>query len=287
MTTSRIQIQEYPFTPNYLQLDHARMHYVDVGEGPAIVFVHGTPSWSFEFRAAISYLSKHYRCIALDHIGFGLSDKPETYAYTLDQHVSNLKALIRHLQLSHFSMVLHDFGGPIGLRVASEMPQAVNTLILANTWCFSAEQEPEFIKMRRILRSPLLPFLYRRLNFSAKFLLPAAFGNASTLTKAIHRQYTARFSKASERNGTLAFARSLLNDQSWFAETGERCAALRDTPVLFLWGLKDRFITEKYLHKMRDLFANNKVVTYANAGHFVFEEMGNEAAMEIERFLQQ
>lgn len=275
----------YPFEPHHIICNGHRYHYVDTGTGPVLLFVHGTPSWSFEFRTAIQQLSSSYRCIAVDHIGFGLSDKPEQYAYSLDNHVANLKQLMDELHIASFTLIAHDFGGPIGLRLACSMPERVQHIILANTWCFSAEHEPEFKKLRRVLKSPLLPFLYRQLNFSARFLLPAAFGNKKHLTAALHKHYTAPFSRASERNGTLAFAKSLLHDQQWFAETGEQCAVLRDKRVLLLWGMKDSFITPKYADKLMQMFPHADRIDFPEAGHFVFEEKGEEVSREIWKFL--
>lgn len=285
MTPTWLDTRAYPFAPKYHTLDNAQMHYIDEGEGDVILFVHGTPSWSYEFRDVIRILSKRYRCIAMDHIGFGLSDKPASYNYTLDQHTSNVRALIDHLQLSSFHLLVHDFGGPIGLAMAETMPERVRSLIMANTWCFSVSDEPEFKKMKNILGSPLLPFLYRYFNFSAKYILPAAFGERSRLTPEIHQHYLKPFAGSSSRNGTIGFAKSLLRDQSWFATVYQNIAGISNKPALLIWGLKDNFITEKYLHRMQQIFPQAQAVSYADAGHFVLEEKGSVAAVAIERFL--
>src|SRR5688572_22903728 len=113
---------EYPFQSNFFHIGRTAMHYIDEGEGDVILFVHGTPSWSFEYRNIIRGLSQRYRCIAIDHIGFGLSAKPADYNYNMAQHADNLERFIEHLQLRDFTMVLHDFGGPIGLQYAVNHP---------------------------------------------------------------------------------------------------------------------------------------------------------------------
>ena len=285
MTPEWLNSNQYPFAPKYLSLPNAQMHYIDEGSGEVILFVHGTPSWSYEFRDAIRILSRNYRCIAMDHIGFGLSDKPADYSYTLYKHKENLMSLIAHLQLSQFNLLVHDFGGPIGLSVATSMPEKINKIIMANTWCFSVADEPEFKRMKAILGSPLLPFLYRNFNFSARYIIPAAFGERTRLTPEIHAQYMKPFAKRSSRNGTIGFAKSLLKDQAWFENVYRQIGVLVNKPALLLWGLKDNFITEKYLHRMQEIFPNAEVVQYADAGHFVFEEKGSVAAVAIERFL--
>ncbi len=109
---------DYPFASHFLELDGGRLHYIDEGAGPVIVMVHGNPTWSYFFRHLISLLKKNYRVIALDHMGCGLSDKPQDYPYCLAQHIENLESLICHLQIDRFSLIVHDWGGAIGIGCA-------------------------------------------------------------------------------------------------------------------------------------------------------------------------
>ncbi len=285
MNTSWLNTSEYPFKPNYFSVNDTQMHYVDEGAGDVILFVHGTPSWSFEFRNVIKVLSKNYRCIALDHIGFGLSEKPAKYNYSIQEHTATLIKLINHLQLNNFTMLVHDFGGVIGLAAATSMPENIKKLIILNTWCRSIKDEPEYKKMKGILGSPLMPFLYRYFNFSAKYILPAAFAERSRLTPEVHQQFLKPFSKASERNGTVAFAKSLLKDQDYYESIGKQLSILRHKPVLIMWGMKDSFITEKHLIWMNEQFPEAHVVRYEDAGHFVLEEKSAVAAPVIAAFL--
>ena len=247
--------------------------------------MHGTPSWSFEFRNVIKFLSKKYRCIAIDHIGFGLSEKPAKYDYTVQNHTASLLKLVTHLQLNQFTMLVHDFGGIIGLAAAEQIPEKIKGLVILNTWCRSIQDEPEYKKMKMILGSPLMPLLYRYLNFSAKYILPAAFGERSRLTPEIHQHFLRPFSKVSERNGTIAFAKSLLRDQDYYASVGEKLSILKDNPVLIIWGMKDEFITEKHLLWMQEQFPGSKVVRYDDAGHFVLEEKSVVAGPVIAEFM--
>lgn len=285
MNTNWLNTNEYPFKHHYFNVNDTTMHYVDEGEGEVILFVHGTPSWSFEFRNVIKFLSKKYRCIALDHIGFGLSEKPAKYDYTVQNHTASLLKLITHLQLNQFTMLVHDFGGIIGLAAAEQIPEKIKRLIILNTWCRSIQDEPEYKKMKVILGSPLMPLLYRYLNFSAKYILPAAFGERSRLTPEIHQHFLRPFSKASERNGTIAFAKSLLRDQDYYASIGKKLTILKEKPVLIIWGMKDEFITEKHLLWMQEQFPGSKVVRYDDAGHFVLEEKSVVAGPVIAEFM--
>ena len=285
MNTNWLNTNEYPFKHHYFKVNDTTMHYVDEGEGEVLLFVHGTPSWSFEFRNVIKFLSKKYRCIAIDHIGFGLSEKPAKYDYTVQNHTASLLKLVTHLQLNQFTMLVHDFGGIIGLAAAEQIPEKIKGLVILNTWCRSIQDEPEYKKMKMILGSPLMPLLYRYLNFSAKYILPAAFGERSRLTPEIHQHFLRPFSKASERNGTIAFAKSLLRDQDYYASVGEKLSILKDNPVLIIWGMKDEFITEKHLLWMQEQFPGSKVVRYDDAGHFVLEEKSVVAGPVIAEFM--
>ena len=285
MNTNWLNTNEYPFKHHYFKVNDTTMHYVDEGEGAVLLFVHGTPSWSFEFRNVIKFLSKKYRCIAIDHIGFGLSEKPAKYDYTVQNHTASLLKLITHLQLNQFTMLVHDFGGIIGLAAAEQIPEKIKGLVILNTWCRSIQDEPEYKKMKMILGSPLMPLLYRYLNFSAKYILPAAFGERSRLTPEIHQHFLRPFSKASERNGTIAFAKSLLRDQDYYASVGKKLSILKDKPVLIIWGMKDEFITEKHLLWVQEQFPGSKVVRYDDAGHFVLEEKSVVAGPVIAEFM--
>lgn len=281
-----LNTQEYPFSSHYFDYEGVQQHYIDVGKGDALLFVHGTPSWSFDFRNVIKEVSKTHRCIALDHIGFGLSEKPKDYDYSTPQHAKRLTAFIQFLQLQNITLVLHDFGGPIGFRYALDYPQTVERIVVLNSWLWNCEDDPAFKKLKRILKSPLLPLLYTNLNFSAQFLLPQSFGSKK-LSPSIHRHFTKVFSNKNERKGTLAFARSLLQDQAWFEEMWHCMNLLRDKPALFLWEMKDRFIQPAYLEKFITAFAKTTVVRLEGCGHFPQEEEPRLVSAAIQEFMRQ
>ena len=278
--------KEYPFQSNYLNINGHKLHYIDEGQGEVLLFVHGTPSWSFDFRKVIKKLSTTYRCIAIDHIGFGLSDKPAEYDYSVQNHSKVLKQFIIEKDLQLFTIVVHDFGGPIGMLVAEKYPERIKNIVILNSWLWSSAKEPEFIKLSRLLKSPLLPFLYLYLNFSARFLLPASFGNKK-LPKSIQKQYTQVFKTKNDRKGTLAFARSLLKDQDWFEELWNNRFTINQKPTLFIWGMKDKFLHNGYLDKFESGFPNSRVVKLDGVGHFPQEEESNIVGNEILWFLQE
>ncbi|SDK42872.1 haloalkane dehalogenase [Catalinimonas alkaloidigena] len=276
---------EYPFAAHYLTVEDAQLHYVDEGEGPPLLFVHGTPTWSFLFRHQIKALAAHYRCLAPDHIGFGLSDKPAAYPYTVQQHAQNLVALVDALQLHYITLVVHDFGGPIGLYLATQRPAAIARLVICNTWAWSSADDPAFIKFSKVLRSPLLPLLYKGLNFSPRVLIPRAFADRRKLTKAIHRHYYKPYRRPRERGGSLGFARSLLEAQEWFQQLWEARDAFCHRPTLLLWGMEDRFLSPRYLERFLAHFPQAKALRLEGTGHFVPEEAASEVTHAIKAFL--
>ncbi|HEX5624449.1 MAG TPA: alpha/beta fold hydrolase [Saprospiraceae bacterium] len=276
--------QEYPFESRFLDLDGHKLHYIDEGEGPVVLFVHGTPSWSFDFRNQIKGLRSRFRCVALDHLGFGRSDKPEDYPYATIRHADNLQKLVDYLGLQEYSLVLHDFGGPIGFSLALRHPERVRKWIILNSWLWDSREEPSFQRMSRLLRSPALKFLYRYLNFSARFALPASFGSIK-LDARIRKQYTAPFARISERNGPIGMVRSLLQDQEWFGSLWRQRERMYGIPLLVIWGMKDPVISTAYLSALKQGFPEAEVLELKNCGHFPQEEEASAVTQALLGFL--
>lgn len=284
MSYSWIDKTEYPFKSNYYEINGCQLHYIDEGEGRTVLFVHGTPSWSFEFRNIIKELRKYCRCIAIDHIGFGLSDKPKDYDYSCENHYQTLRKFIAFKKLKSFSLFVHDFGGPIGFQYAVLHPETVDNFVIMNTWMWSLENHPEFNKIKKRLESRLLPFLYKQLNFSAKVLLPASFGEKK-ISRHLLKQFSRPFSKPSERIGTLAFARSLIHDNGWFESLWQQRQKILEKPVLFVWGMKDPFLKPDFLHRFQQQFSNSKLTQLPQCGHFPQEEDPEAVVGSVHNFL--
>jgi pimeloyl-ACP methyl ester carboxylesterase len=275
---------EYPFSSNYFSVNNQQLHYIDEGAGDVLLFIHGTPSWSFDYRKIIKDLSDSYRCIAIDHIGFGLSDKPEVYDYSTINHSRTLEKFVLEKDLKNITLVVHDFGGPIGLNFAINNPERINKIVVLNSWLWSSEKDPDFIKLSEILKSPLLPFLYKYLNFSPRFILPKSFGD-NKLDAKILSQYVKPFANSKQRNGALAFAKSLLNDQQWFEELWNKSEIISDKPALFLWGMKDPVIKPKHLEKFETIFKRFTTIKFETAGHFPQEEVAAAVIKSMRAFL--
>ena len=284
MTNHWLSKSEYPFKANYMEINSQKMHYIDEGIGETLVFVHGTPSWSFDFRHLIKSLKSKFRCIAVDHIGFGLSDKPADYDYSTQNHSHTLQIFIERMQLHSFTLVVHDFGGPIGLNYAISNPQMIKRLVILNCWLWSSQNDPAFLKLKKMIKSPLLPFLYTYFNFSPRYLLPLSFGEKK-LSKSLLTNYTKPFSKRSQRRGPLAFAYSLVNDQQWFETLWNNRKSITDKPTLFVWGMKDAFIQPNHLEKFQNAFDNSTTLKLETCGHFPQEEEPEKVSEAILKFL--
>ena len=142
------------------------MHYVDEGSGDPIIFVPGNPSWSFESREMIKALSGQFRCIAVDHIGFGLSDKPLDYSYLPQEQAKNLDALLESINLEKITMVVGDWGGPIGLSYAIHHPERMKAICITNTWLWSVKKDWYYIAYSGFMGGPIGRWLIRTQNLA-------------------------------------------------------------------------------------------------------------------------
>jgi pimeloyl-ACP methyl ester carboxylesterase len=276
----------YPFRSRHLDLPAGRMHYVDEGQGEPVVMVHGTPDWSFLWRHLIRCLAPGYRCVAMDHIGFGLSDKPASFGYRPEDHAENVRALIEHLGLRDLTLAVHDFGVPIGLAYAIARPDAVRRIVLLNGWCWSLEGDRRIRRIMRVMTSPLGWLLYTRLNFSVRVIMKQAFGDKAKLPPSVHRQYIAPFPTSCHRQGPWGMAKGILGSSAWYESLWARRDRIVGKPTLVLWGLKDPAFGRDYLARWRSVLTDAEVVTLPAAGHFPQEEEPDEICRSVTAFLR-
>jgi pimeloyl-ACP methyl ester carboxylesterase len=262
----------YPFAPHHHPTADGPLHYVDEGRGRPILFVHGTPSWSFEWRHAIAALGGEHRCVAPDHLGFGLSAKPPRAAYAPADHAARLLQLVRALDLRDATLVVHDFGGPIGLSVALAEPERFSSVVILNSWMWAHGDDPRLRRLSRLVASPLGRLLYLWLNASPRWLVPASFGDRSKLTEAMHRHYRGPFARRDERWAPWHLGCELTGSDPWYASLWERRAVLRSLPVTLVWGTADIAFGEAYLERWRAELPEAGVVRIEGAGHFPQEE---------------
>jgi haloalkane dehalogenase len=277
--------QEYPFQSRYLNLDAGRMHYVDEGQGEPIVMVHGNPAWSFLYRNLIKQLSPKYRCVAMDHLGFGLSDKPADWTYHPSQHADNVATLIQALNLRNVTLVVQDWGGPTGLAYAINHPENVKRIVIMNTWMWAVNRDWYYIGFSSFMGGPLGRFLIKQYNFFVNAVMPMAFADKKKLTPHIHQHYQLPLTIHAERKGCWVFPGQILGATDWLNDLWTRRDALKNKPKLIAWGMKDIAFPEKVLNTWTGAFSDAHVVKLDNVGHFVQEEAVEELGQAVKSFL--
>lgn len=223
----------YPFIPKKLNIGGHQLSYLDEGEGPVIVMVHGNPTWSFYYRNLVQLLKNSYRIIVPDHIGCGFSDKPQDYPYHLENHIYNLEQLLAHLGVSDISLVMHDWGGAIGMGYAGRHSETVRSLVVMNTAAFRSRSIPFRI---RVCRIPLLgDLIVRGLN---GFAGPATYmAVAHSMDKAVKKGFLVPYDSWKNRVAVLRFVQDIPlseKDYSWqtLVDVENGLEALQDKPLL-------------------------------------------------------
>ncbi len=280
----------YPWAGAYLELASGhRLHYLDEGTGEPIVMVHGNPTWSFYYRNLIRDLSSNYRCIAVDHMGCGLSDKPQDYPYTLEQHVDNLSTLIDSLDLDKITLVVHDWGGPIGFGAAQRHADKIRRIVILNTGVFEGPV-PLSIRM---CRWPLLgAAMVRGLNGFVRVGLLRATAEPSSMKGAVGEGYLAPYNTWKNRVAHLQFIKDIPIEKShptreFFLGIDTNLKVFADCPVLLIWGEQDFCFTTYYRDGFIEQFPNAQVHSFADASHWVLEDAHERVLPLVESFLQQ
>lgn len=279
----------YPFASHEIRLDSLRYHFLDEGAGSPLLMVHGNPTWSFYWRNLVAALRDRYRVVVPDHIGCGLSDKPQEYSYTLDQHIRNLVRLIEHLDLRDVTLLAHDWGGSIGLGAALRTPERFARFVLFNTGAFPPPRIPLRI---RVCRTPVLGRLaVQGLNLFARAALSMATNKPERMTREVRAGLLAPYDSWAHRIATYRFVKDIprtprhatwqtLND----IEAG--LPGLADRPVQFIWGMKDWCFTPACLDRLLESFPQAEVHRLADAGHYVVEDAHERIVPLVVDFLE-
>lgn len=283
--TDWLDRNEYPFASHYFQTAAGRMHYVDEGSGEVILFLHGNPAWSFLYRKQIKHLSPHYRCIAPDYLGFGLSDKPYDWSYLPEDHAKYIEAFIEHLGLKDITLVVNDWGGPIGMHYAVHHPHNIKRLMVLNTWAWPVDDDLHYTSFSAMMGGPVGRFLIRHFNFFANSFMRVAFGDKSKLTQHAHDHYRNALPTGESRKGSWVFPRRIVHSTPWLRGIWDKMPALKDKPARFVWGMKDVAFREQELKRWQQALPNSTTLRLATAGHYVSEEAPDEVNGVLANFL--
>jgi len=270
-----------------------KYHYVDEGSGEPIIMIHGNPTWSFYYRNLILSLSKDYRTIAMDHIGCGLSDKPNPkhYAYQLDQRIHDLEAFIDGLDLQdNITLVVHDWGGMIGLGWALQHISRIKRLVLLNTAAFfppHGSRVPIRLKLIQNMKS-LAEIAVLGGNAFARGAVHMATHKG--LSPAVRSGLLAPYNSWSNRMATLKFVQDIPlrpSDPSYktVQKAQDSLHELVHLTILICWGMRDFVFTPAYLSEWRRRFPQAQVFSFAEAGHYVLEDATEEVIEKVNGFL--
>jgi len=288
-------LPDYPFAPQQFEVRPGiRMSYLDEGprDGEVLLMLHGNPSWSYYWRHLVAGLRDRYRCIVPDHVGMGLSDRPDDaqYAYTLQSRVDDVESLLRHLGIDGpVTLVVHDWGGMIGFGWALERSARVRRCVIFNTAAFplpAAKPMPWQLTMGRDSR--IGGALIRGFNLFARGA--ARFGVERPMPAAVRRAYTRCYDGWRNAIATLRFMQDIPlreGDRAWplVVRSGERLPQYADRPAFIGWGLRDFVFDRHFLDGFTRALPHAEVHAYEDAGHYVLEDKAAELVPLVRRFL--
>lgn len=271
----------YPFESQWFESSVGRVHYLEEGQGRPLLLMHGNPDWSFLYRKMIPLLAPHFRCIAMDYPGFGLSVHPPGYSYLPSAHATVVAELVEHLDLQDAVLVGQDWGGPIGFDVASRMPDRFTGLVAGNTMMWSAT--PFFLQrtFSKVIGLGFVQRLLEKRHLFVKRIMPPLL--MAKLTEDELRHYVDVAPSPHSRRGHPLFAKAIVGETAWLDALEQRVRAnLADRPMLRIMGMKDVPLTTKaYLRKWDEVWPNATKLDLPNAGHFWQEDEPAAAATAI------
>jgi cis-3-alkyl-4-acyloxetan-2-one decarboxylase len=290
-----ISAEIYPYTGQYFVREGLKLHYLDEGEGEAVVMVHGNPSWSIYYRNLVTSLKDTHRCIVPDHMGCGLSDKPndDEYTYTLENRVDDLDVLLDSLEIrDNITLVLHDWGGMIGMAFATRHPDRIKRIVVLNTSAFHLPKTEKLPLGIWICRNTFLGTLLVR-GFNAFSAGAASVGcKRNPMSRELQKAYRAPYNSWKNRIATVRFVQDIpLNPGDPGYEivqaVQDNVKQFSDTPILICWGMKD-FVFEPYFLKLwEENLLHAEVHRYDDCGHYILEDAQDEVVPLITDFIQQ
>jgi haloalkane dehalogenase len=269
----------YPFESRYAEVADSLVHYIDEGSGPPLLLLHGNPTWSFLYREVVKGLRDRYRCIAVDYPGFGLSSAAPGYGYTPAEHAGVLEQLVLRLDLTGATMMVQDWGGPIGFDVATRHPERFAAFVIGNTWAWP-KGDPGTQLFSRLLGGPIGRRLIAQRNLFVERILPAGV-RRRTLPEAVMDAYRGPFPTPASRRPTAVFPREILASRPLLAEIEGRLPVLRDRPALIVWPTSDVAFRGRERRRWEQVFPDHRTVSLDGAGHYIQEDAPDEIVAAI------
>jgi haloalkane dehalogenase len=274
----------FPVEHRFVELDGARIHYVDEGVGETLLLLHGNPAWSFLYRKVIAALRKEYRCVAFDYPGYGMSDSPPDYGFTPAEHSAIVEKLVDRLGLRDLTLMVQDWGGPVGFGFAGRRPELVTRFIIGNTFAWPLDEQARIRAFSWIMGGPIGRTLTAGFNFVPRFFFSR--GLHKTIEPSVRAMYLAPWQQRARRRAAVIAPRQLVRATPYLREVEAGLAKLTDRSALIVWGTKDFAFREPERARFEALFPDHETVLLPRASHFLQEDAGEEIAAAYRAFRQ-
>jgi haloalkane dehalogenase len=272
--------QLFPFKSRFVEFGGNVVHYVDEGQGPVLLMLHGNPTWSFVYRDVITQLSGSFRCIALDYPGFGLSSPAAGYQFHPADHAHVVGEFVDHLDLRDVTLIAQDWGGPIGLTAVLQRRDRFSALVVANTWAWPVNGDLHFELFSRFMGGPIGRQLIRHFNFFVNVMIPAGH-RRRRLTPEEMNHYRRALPTPLRRNPSAVFPKDITASATFLADLERGLKALADMPTLIIWGDADVAFRAKERCRWETLMPSHQTVVLAGAGHYLQSDAPTDFANAI------
>ena len=270
----------FPFESRWFTSSVGPVHYIDEGQGTTLLLLHGNPDWGFLYRKIVTALRDDFRCVVPDYPGFGLSVHPDGYGYTAEEHAGVVAELVEHLDLTDMVVMGQDWGGPIGMDLASRHPERVDGLVMGNTWFWPGDDRAMNV-FSRAMGSPPVQWLITQRNFFVTVVMKRSLRVRLSDREFAH--YTDVVPTPASREGIAVFPRQILDAHPWLAQVEARVAeTLGDKTVVLLFGRKDPALaSDAFIARWRREFPDATLIELPDAGHYIQEDAPDEIAAAI------
>jgi haloalkane dehalogenase len=270
----------FPFDSRFLDVGGANVHYIDEGDGPVFLALHGNPTWSFLYRHIVQGLADRFRCIALDYPGFGLSTAPAGYRYTIAEHARVVDGFVEQLALREVTLMVQDWGGPIGFWVATRHPEWFRAFVIGNTWAWPLRDRTTEVFSKVLGSSGLGGLLVRRADVFVNVFMRGGI-RRKKLTPAERQMYKQPHPTPDSRVPVHVMPREILAADELLAEVEQGLARVADKPALIVWGEKDPGFKKPHRLQWERTFPNHRTHILRGASHYIQEDAPHEIVNAI------
>jgi haloalkane dehalogenase len=272
--------EQFPFESRFVEIDGNVVHYIDEGNGPVLLMLHGNPTWSFLYRDLVRGLSDSFRCVALDYPGFGLSRARASYRFLAREHAAVVQGFVERLDLSGITPVVQDWGGPIGFAAAVRAPERYRSFVVGNTWAWPVAGNRRVERFSRFMGGPVGRLLIRNLNVFVNVFVPAGHSRRKP-TREEMSQYRGPFRDRDSRVPIYVFPREILAAAALLDEVERGLPSVADRPALIVWADQDRAFTQEDKQRFERLFPDHRTVDLHGVSHYLQDDAPGDVAQAI------